>query len=827
MAQPDGALVLPMFPEEGMDAPAQFIEREDGGIDIEFEDESQPRPWGILGGEWDENLADNMDEQTLGTIAVEVIENVEGDIESRSDWDRKLKEGLKKIGLLGVTDADDATAPVAGASKVIHPLLVEAAVQFQARALEELFPSAGPVKTSVIGRETPEVRKQGDRVQDHMNYQMVHQDTAYFWDVDQMLFYLPFSGSAFKKTWHDPQHGLQSSFLKAGDVIVPYSAKRGREPRMTHRIEMTHNDLLKYQRSRFYRDVPLQPRTDTAQSDKSLSDEADNASPTAAPSMRDNDGTHVLYECHCDFIIAGQDQAGDYEGIAWPYIITVERDSQVVLAIRRNWDEDDEKRLAGRWFTHYRYLPGLGYYGFGLLHAIGGLGEAATGSLRALLDSAAAATFQGGFRTKEGGKTSGAIELEWGKWKDVDSTAEDLAKSFVTPPFREPSAALFQVLGLLVEAGHRFGSTTEAMVGEGVGNTPVGTTVARIEQGSKVYTGIHRRLHKAAGEEFALRAKLNGKHVPEMGYPFNFEGNNQMVYRKDYDDRVDVVPVSDPNIFSSTQRIALAQATLQLAESKPQFYNQLEAHRRMLMALKCPDIDAILIDPTKVEPADPVTEGQRFLNGKPARAFDWEAHDAHIAVHMAQLQQFQGLPVAKQVTPPLIAHLGEHFAHKYRIQMMQAMQMPLPSPDAPQQPLPPQILNAVAMRAAQAVMQIQQAMPQQPDPDAQAAAAEQKRKDEVAAADIRRKDTVAAADQRRKDAQFRADQERAGQESQVAEAEAFLKQAGITNIEPLMLAKASKELGKDFQTTIDLLMRIGAAGQEQRLRPQALGEGAR
>lgn len=827
MAQPGGALILPMFPEEDLDTPARFVDREDGGIDIEFEDENQPRPMGVLGGEWDENLAETMDESTLATIAVEVIENVSADIESRSDWDRKLREGMRKVGLLGGNEADDGTAPVAGASKVVHPLLVEAAVQFQARALEELFPSSGPVKVSVIGQETPEVRKQGDRVADHMNYQMVHQDQAYFWDVDQMLFYLPFSGSAFKKTWQDPQHGLQSSFLKAGDVIVPYNAKRGREPRMTHRIEMSHNELRKYQRSGFYRDVPIQPQTDLAQSDKSLSDEADNAAPAATAHVSENDGTHVIYECHCEYIVPGQDQDGDFAEIAWPYIITVERDSQVVLAIRRNWDENDTKRLALRWFTHYRYLPGLGYYGFGLLHAIGGLGEAATGSLRALLDSAAAATFQGGFRTKEGGKTSGPVELEWGKWKDVDSTAEDLSKSFVTPPFKEPSAALFQVLGLIVEAGHRFGSTTEAMVGEGVGNTPVGTTVARIEQGSKVYTGIHRRLHKAAGEEFALRAKLNGKHVPEMGYPFNFAGNNQMVYRQDYDDRVDVVPVSDPNIFSSTQRIALVQATLQLAESKPQFYNLLEAHRRMLTALKCPDIDSILIDPTKVEPADPVTEGQRILTGKPARAFDWEAHDAHLAVHMAQLQQFQAMPMAKQVIPPLIAHMGEHFAHKYRLEMMQAMQMPLPSPDAPQQPLPPQLMNAVAMRAAQAVMQLQQAMPQQPDPDAQAAAADQKRKDEIAAADIRRKDAVAAADVRRKDAQFQSEQERAGQENQVAEAEAFLKQAGINNVDPLMLVKASKELGKDFQTTIDLLMRIGAAGQEQRLRPQALGEGAR
>ncbi len=791
----------------------------DGGLDVMLDNgagTSAAPALGGEGGEFDANLAEQMDESALGAIAQTILEWVDADEQSRKGWWDRLEAGLVKVGLVDNKDGEDHDASIKGASRVIHPLIVEAAVQFQARALEELVPSAGPVKATVIGQSTPQLQEQADRVADYMNYQVVHKDDSYFWDVDQMLFYLPFGGSAFKKTYPDPLRKMvMSRFIKAGDILVPYGAQRGSEPRITHRIRMPHNELLKLQRTGFYREEVIQASDD--QGEPGLADRADDAEPSSGTIL---EGDHTLFECHCDYELPAIDQSGDYEGIAWPYVITVDRETQKVLAIRRNWREQDEARAVRRWFTQYRYLPGFGYYGFGLLHVIGGLQDAATGALRAALDGASAANFQGGFKSKDVSIKGGEIVLEHGKWKDVDATAEELSKAFYTPPFKEPSTGLFQVLGIITEAGQRFASTTEAMVGEGANNVPVGTTVARIEQGSKVYTGIHRRLHKSAGEEFKLRAALNAEHVPEQGYPYASGGKSRQIFQADFDDRVDVEPVSDPNIFSSTQRIAIAQAQLQLAQSAPGMYDMYEAHRSMLRALRSPDIDTILIDPSKIESCDPVSEGQLVLTGKPIRAFPEQAHEAHIAIHMAQMQMFQGTPMAQQILPVMMAHLAEHFAMLYRLQAMQMIGMPLPdATQAERQKLPMELENMIAVKTAQALAQMQAQMQAQqaaaPNPEAQAMEADSKRKDAATEADIRRKDAVAKADLDRKARADQMEQAGAEEERRIADADAFIKQAGAKGIEPRLLAQAAQETGLDLQATLDLIMRVRAGGQRQ------------
>lgn len=788
-----------------------------GALDVVLDSGAGEPQAAVVGqpGTFDENIADQIDPSTLGTIAATVLEWVETDEQSRKGWWEKLQAGMAKCGMIDSPAETTKDASIEGASKVIHPLLTEAAVQFQARALEELFPSAGPVKGVPVGQTTPKLKEQAERVQDYMNYQMVHADDAYFWDLDQMLFYLPWGGSAFKKTYWDPlRNMLVSRFIKAGEIIVPYGAKRGEEPRITHRFKLSHNDLLKYQASGFYRKAVISPSSDPGEA--TLADQADDSEPGDSAYL---EGDHTIVECHCVMDIPS-DPMGTQDGIAWPYIITIDVETQQVLGIRRNWKQTDELRLMRRWFTHYRYLPGFGYYGYGLLHAIGGLSDAATGALRALLDSAAAANFQGGFKSKDANAPSGKVVLRHGEWQDVDCSAEELSKAFYTPPFKEPSQALFNVLGLLIESGQRFASTTEAMVGEGANNVPVGTTVARIEQGSKVYTGIHRRLHKAAGEEFKLRAELNAEHVPANGYPYATRNGSRQVFQTDFDDRVDVVPVSDPNIFSSTQRIAIAQAQLQLAQSAPGMYDMREAHLAMLRALRSPDIDVIMLDPSKIEPYDPVTEGQLVMVGKPIRAFPEQAHQAHLAIHMAQMQMFQGTPMAQQILPVMLAHMAEHFSHQYRLQIMQMIGIPLPDP-AQEQKIPMEIQNVIAVKTAQALAQLQAQMAAQqaqtPDPEAAKTEAEMRRKDRVAEADIRRKDAVAKADLERKARADQVEQQRAQEERQLADAEAFISQAGpsASGIDPRMLVMASKETGLDLQKTLELIMRVRAGGQRQ------------
>lgn len=816
-----------------------IIPQENGDqvIDLGGDAGEEAGPLGLGDADHDENLAEVLDETTLNKMAMDVISWVDADIESRQEWNDRFKKGLEKLGLLKPSK-DAGSMFLENQSAVIHPLILESAVQFQARALEEMFPAAGPVKRYIPGEATKELEDQGDRVTDYMNWQVIEQDKGYFWDVDQMLFYLPFGGSAFKKTWRDEDKRMVlGRFIKSEDMIVPYEATRHETPRMTHRIRMSHNRFKRYQAVGYYRDdITLRPSTQGHE--ETLADLADQRTPTHPSNY---EGDHEILECHCEVVVSLDQPDGVDRGkeIAYPYIVSVDRDNNRTVSVYRNWKEADEQKQARMWFTKYDYLPGLGYYGFGLFHAIGGLGEAATEALRAFLDSASAANFQGGFKSVDAapkGKSSGEMRLKWGVYQDVDLTAEELKNAFFNPPFHQPSPAMPEVLKIIIEAGQRFGSITEAMVGEGGNNVPVGTTVARIEQASKVYSGIHRRLHKSAGEEFELRFELNGEHIPPEGYPYKTKGASKQVFAEDFAGKVGVVPVSDPNIFSSTQRIALAQTGLQLAQSAPGLYDMREAHVRMLRALKTPDIDTLMPDPDTIPARDPVTEGQIIMVGKPVKVFPWQEDDAHNAVHMGQAQMWSGSPQAQQIMPALMAHIAEHEAQKYRKMMMQQLGIPLPDPKDPKfKPLPPEIENKIAMMAAQFMQHLQQqlAQQQQPDPKAVEGQADTARKDAAAKAEIARKDALAQADTARRNAAHDGDQTRANtaqlqqhavdaQAAQVEKAQAFLEQNGVQGIQPLVLVEAVHDLKLDLQSTLELLMRIRAGGQDQGLTPPVL-----
>lgn len=737
-----------------------------GEVEVDLEpEEYEFSSYDIESGHF-KNLVDEVELSKLNTIAQDVCNDVELDESSRDDWRSRISNGLS---ILGIKHKSGSDTEIAGMSTVDYPLISEAMVQFQARAQAEIFPSTGPVKTAVVGGSTKQKREQAQRIQDHMNYQLMFQDKAYFWNVDKMLFLLPFFGSTFKKSYYDAvKKMVVSRYVSPLDLIVPYLADSiDTADRYTHKITLSENELNQQVRAGVYADIDLAQQDDVRESREEFEDVADERQ----ASVGDDDSSYTLYE-QARYIKLDDDE------YAKPYLITVTRETQQVLSLRRNWmekDEEDEKteedftRIS--WVTHYKFLPGIGFYGFGLIHLIGSLAESATGTLRSLLDAAAFANFQGGFASSDlKMKEKGDIKLAMGEWKQVNMDAEDLSKAFYTPPFREPSPAMAKIFEILVDAGRRFSSTTENQVGDASNNGPVGTTMALIEQGSKVFSGIHRRVHTAAGEEFQTIAKLNFIYLDEkMSYAT--KGKDQEISRKDYDGRIDVIPVSDPNIFSSTQRIVQAQSLLQLSDEHPGMYDDKRIHERFLAAMNIPQYEELFAN-NKPKRKDPVSENSGFISGSASKVFKDQGHDAHIKVH----QQFLGMldeQTLAQVQPLVMAHIQEHYAMKYRIMMeLQLSQMAgkdieLPDydndDDEDNETLDPDQENEIAMMAAQ--MPPQPLMPQPPDPNQEekksdfaleqelkqaAFEAEEKRKAEAFAAEQERKDMEVEAADRRK-----------------------------------------------------------------------------
>jgi hypothetical protein len=694
------------------------------------------------------NLVEELDEKDRRDLCNKIIEWVEVDLESRKDWQSRMDNAME---LLGLHDIPGDEAVFEGASSVTYPMIGEAVVNFQSRAIEEIFPSDGPVKTKVVGEFTREKEDQSMRVQNHMNYQMLDQDKSYFWEVDQMLFYLPIGGSAFKKTYFCPVADMVvSKFIKSPDFIVPYIATSLQgSPRYTHRMFKNEGEMKRLFESGFYREIDLLPTTqyakDSINDDHGYKDESDDRS----AETHTDDHVYGIYECHCDLQL-DFDQERFGKSSPLPYVVTVEPDTRELLSIRRNWKEDDQLFQKRLWFTHYRYLPGLGFYGFGLLHMIGSVAEATSASIRALLDAAAFANLQGGYVSSDVNLNEGDEHIDPGVYKQVNVPAEDLNKAFYTPPFKEPSQALAKLFELLLESGKSFSSSTEVMMGEASNTGPVGTTVALIEQGSKPFSAIHRRLHMAAAEEFSLRAELNFEFLPDQ-YPYQVENEEGVILRNDYDGRVDVIPISDPNVFSTTQRIAQAQAVVERSDQFPNLYNKMVVEERFLKAIRIPDYEELL---AKNEPQrlDPVTENMRILQGDSATAFVEQDHDAHIQVHINFLNGLNE-DALEIMGAAMQAHLAEHYAFKYfnEINRMAGGQMPAPGTFNEDQPMPPEVEQMIAQAAAQ-MPQIEIMPPTEgQDFEQEEFEREQMREDEKVIREQERKDQEFMADQERKD----------------------------------------------------------------------------
>ena len=662
------------------------------------------------------NLAEELDNQEVLNIGKSLIRAYEDDKASRKDWEDQYSKGLKMLGVV----VEDRQDPFPGASGVHHPLMSEAATQFQARAISEMFPAGGPVKTQIVGKQSDKKLEQAQRVQDFMNYQVTNQITDYFNELDQMLFYLALAGSAFKKIYFDNSlDRICSKFVPADQFVISYeNTDLETAERYTQVMKLTTNEIKRRQVEGFYRDVPV-TQNQGGQNSSDLVQSTIEKLEGMSTSMSDK--IHTILEIHAD-IDLGEDESG----LALPYIVTVDYESGQTLAIRRNWKEDDPLKRKRTYFIHYKYLPGLGFYGFGLIQMIGGLQHASTGALRALLDSAAFANLNGGFKAKGARIEGGDITVSPGEWVDVEAYGDDLRKSFIPLPFKEPSPTLLQLLGVLTESGRRFASIADAMVGQSAGSGPVGTTIALIEQGSKVFSAIHKRLHQAQGREFKLIYELNGEYLDDE-YPYDVIGERKTIRRKDFNDAVNVVPVSDPNIFSQAQRIALAQTGLQLAQQAPNIIDTKEAYRRFLQSLNIPDYQDLIIEDEETPRRDPVSENMSLLNGKPIKVFEDQDHQAHIAVHQQFMidPRFGGNPQAKEVLYPLMmAHLGQHMAYLYQQQMQAQVPQGVPTSsgeinkelrDEDTTEISVEQENRIAVAAAQAAQSLMGSMPPNPE----------------------------------------------------------------------------------------------------------------
>ena len=675
------------------------------------------------------NLAEELDEKEVAKVGKDLVRAYEDDKSSRKNWEDQYSKGLRMLGVI----VEDRQDPFPGASGVHHPLLAEAATQFQARAIAEMFPAGGPVKTQIIGKTTDKKLEQAQRVQDFMNFQVTQEIPDYFNELDQMLFYLALAGSAFKKIYFDNTlDRICSKFVPAEEFVISMeNTDLETADRYTQVMKLTRTEVRKHQISGYYKDVPLtksDPNTGATSGD--MVEQTLQRLEGMTPSMASK--IHTLLEVHTNV-----DLGEDKDELALPYIITIDYESQRVLSIRRNWKEEDSLKRKRTYFIHYKYLPGLGFYGFGLIQMIGGLQHASTGALRALLDSAAFANLNGGFRAKGARIEGGDITISPGEWVEVEAYGDDLRKSFIPLPFKEPSPTLLQLLGVLTESGRRFASIADAMIGDSAGSGPVGTTIALIEQGSKVFSAIHKRIHQAQGREFKLIYELNGEYLDDE-YSFEVIGENKKIRRKDFSASISVVPVSDPNIFSQAQRIALAQTGLQLARETPDVVDVKEATRRFLQALSIPDYMDLIIEDEDTPRRDPVSENMAILNTMPIQVFEDQDHQAHMQVHSQFMNdpRFGGNPEAKErLYPAMLAHIGQHMAYLYQQQMQASVPEgnPISSGDfnreldnEPSKEISIEEENRIAANAAQAAQQLMGSMPPSPEEQKESMEAQEK-----------------------------------------------------------------------------------------------------
>jgi hypothetical protein len=606
--------------------PVEVTPEEDGGATINF----NPSAVNVPGTESHfDNLADILPEDVLDPLGSVLKENYMDYKMSRKDWEQSYMEGLDLLGF----KYENRTEPFQGASGATHPVLAEAVTQFQAMAYKELLPSDGPVRTQIVGAITPQKEQQAQRVKDFMNYQIMDQMQEYEPEFDQMLFHLPLAGSSFKKVYYDDLLGRAvSKFVPADDLIVPYTATSLDDAEsVIHTIKISENDLRKQQVTGFYSDIELSPPAVTEDKVTEKERELEGTKKTGKPG-----DVYTLLECHINLDLEGFEDIGpdgEPTGIKLPYIVTIEEGSTKVLSIRRNYAPNDPKKNKIQYFVHFKFLPGLGFYGFGLIHMIGGLSRTATTALRQLLDAGTLSNLPAGFKQRGVRVRDEASPIQPGEFKDVDAPGGSLRDAFYPLPYKEPSQTLLALMGIVVQAGQRFASITEMQVGDGNQNAAVGTTIALLERGSKVMSAIHKRLYGALKKEFKLLAKIIKTYLPPV-YPYDVVGGAKEIKQTDFDDRVDIIPVADPNIFSMTQRITLAQTELQLATSNPQLHNLYAVYRDMYTAIGVKNVDQILPPPAPPMPKDPSLEHIDALGGKPFQAFPGQDHRAHITAHL-------------------------------------------------------------------------------------------------------------------------------------------------------------------------------------------------
>ena len=657
------------YPEDELLQEEGFAEEGSIDVDIEMTDEEREVVEASLEQmsaeeeiPFDANLAENMEDSELNLIAKDITQSIKFDLDSRKEWEKTYTKGLDT---LGIKYQDERSTPFKGASSVTHPILAESVVEFQASSYKELFPAGGPVKVKEMGTKTPALTAQAGRVQDFMNYQITEVMEEYETDLDQLLFVLPIAGSAFKKTYFDELLGRPTSrFIKAEDLIVPYTATDLKSAsRITHRVYMDKNELRKNQINGFYRDIVIQDSIENLANNDAKEKELELSGQTISIE-RDE---YTLFEVHTRLDLAGYedvDEEGNVTGLKLEYIVTIEESSDRILSIKRNWSEDDEKRDRIQYFTHFKFLPGLGFYGFGLTHMIGNLARGATSILRQLIDAGTFANMPAGFKTKGFRGKGDDKPFQPGEWRDVDSPDGKLKENIIPLPYGEPSVVLLQLLGVLVDSGQRFAAITEHKIGDANQNAPVGTTVALIEEGQKVMSGIQQRLHRAQKSELKVISRINGETLPGE-YPYSVSGNNAMIKSADFDNKIDVIPVSDPNVSSMTQRVSTAQTALALVQSNPGIHGEKGTHeiyRRMYDAIGMRDIENILPPPKEPEPIDPALEATEALQGKPLRVFPGQDHDTHTKVHILTM----GMPsmINPVVQLGLEAHVFEHFSMK-------------------------------------------------------------------------------------------------------------------------------------------------------------------
>jgi len=780
------------------------IETEDGGMIIDFD----PNAKDIGDVEFDSNLAEHIEDDVLQELGSKLVGDYTGDKDSRSDWEETYTKGLDQLGL----KIEERTTPWAGACGVFHPMLSEAVIRFQSQSITEMFPAAGPVRTKIVGKITEEKEKQSQRVEDYLNYLLTHEMSEYRTETEKMLFSLPLAGSAFRKVYFDPSLDRPSSiFVPAEDVVVNYGASDLETcERATHVMRKSSNTVRKMQFNGFYKDIDIpdgsQKNSDITKKYNEITGESD---------TYNYDQNHTILEMQVDLDLEGfedTDENGEETGIAIPYVVTIDFPSGIILSIRRNYYEDDAKKIRRMHFVHYQYLPGLGFYGFGLIHMVGGLAKSATSILRQLVDAGTLSNLPGGLKARGLRIKGDDTPIMPGEFRDVDVPGGAIRDNITFLPYKEPSSTLFALLGNIVEEGRRFASMSDMKVSDMSNNAPVGTTLALLERNQKVMSAVQSRLHASMRKEFNILVGIV-KDFTDPSYPYETD-EGEDIKTEDFDNRVDVLPVSDPNAATMAQRIMQYQAAMQLAQSAPDMYNLPELHRQMLGVLGIEDVENIIPDTDDVKPVDPVTAVQNIINGKPVKAFIDQDHQAHIAVVTSaqqdpEIQQLVGQsPNAPSILASGSAYINEHLSMQYRKKVEEEMGVELP---AEGEPLPADVEKRISSLVAEAAKRVlgtsqaqaeqQRVQEQQKDPLIQAKEkevaikeAQAKAKMEIDEGRLMLDATKAASNKQIQEARIKQEQEIAG---------AKIGQQVASDLIALEADK-EKEAVKDFRTGIDI-----------------------